>query len=62
VHFRPGADSVNSSELAPGPATAAGQVIASIEGAQKIEFATLLENRPIETIGEMIFNFLKPPC
>jgi hypothetical protein len=41
---------------------AAGQVIVSIEDAHKIEFATLLENRAIGTIGEMIFNFLKPPC
>jgi hypothetical protein len=37
-------------------------VIASIEGAQKIEFATLLENRAIGAIGDVIFNFLKPPC
>jgi hypothetical protein len=58
----PGTGSVNSSEFAPGPAGAAGQVIASVEGAQKIEFATLLENRAIGTIGEMIFNFLKPQC
>jgi hypothetical protein len=48
-------------ETRPGPAGAAGQVIASIEGAQKIEFATLLENRATGAIGELIFDFLKPP-
>jgi hypothetical protein len=43
-------------------ARSAGHVIASIEGAQKIEFGTLLESRAIGTIGEMIFDVLKPQC
>jgi hypothetical protein len=36
--------------------------MAGVEGAQKIEFVTLLRNQAIGAIGEMIFDFSKPPC
>jgi hypothetical protein len=43
------------------PGAAAGQAIASVEGAPKSEFATLLEDRAIGAIGDMILDLLKPP-
>jgi hypothetical protein len=42
--------------------SSAGRIIPGVEGAQKIEFATLPQSRVIGAIGEMIFDFLKPAC